>query len=98
MIDSAIRQARLVVANESDAILAGNVFGGDDCKFAPVELRIKTDLLDFAARNLAADGRPVKHPGQSHIIDVSRCARYFVAAFLAGHRFADDLLCGHLYP
>ena len=36
MIDVAIREARLIVFDQSDAIFAGNVFRGDDDKFIPV--------------------------------------------------------------
>src|SRR6266853_6513598 len=98
MIHHAIRQAGLVVADQSYAILAGNVVRGDDYKFAPVELWIKRDLFNYSARNPAANGRSVEHSGQGYVIDVPRRAGYFVAAFLARHRLADEVLFRHAYP
>ena len=44
MIDLPIRQAGLIVSDQSDAILAWNVLRRDNDKFAPLELRIKRDV------------------------------------------------------
>src|SRR5260370_13218753 len=98
MIDGAIRQAGLVVADQSDAILARNVLRRDDYKFAPVKLWVKRDLFNNSARNPAANGRCVEHSRQGLVIDVPRRAGYFVAAFLARHRLADEVLFRHAYP
>src|SRR5271166_1976869 len=95
MIYLPIRQAGLIVSDQGDAILARNVFCCDDRKLAPVELRVKRDFLDYAARNLAANGRSVEHSRQGHVIDVARRAGYLVAAFLARYRLADDLFLRH---
>src|SRR5271154_976664 len=96
MIDSSIRQAWLIISNQSDAILARNVFCRDDYKFAPVELSVEPDVLDHTSRNLAANGRSVEHSRQVHIIDVARGSGYFVATFFAWHRLPDDVLCRHM--
>ncbi len=42
MVDDSIGQARLIVLDQSDAILAGNVLRGDDDKFVPVEFADQT--------------------------------------------------------
>jgi len=81
MIDFPIRQAGLIVSDQSDAILARNVFCRDDYKLVPVDLRVERDFLDDSSRNLAANRRPVDHARQGHVIDVARSAGNFVAAF-----------------
>src|SRR5580698_449590 len=95
MIHFAIGQAGLIVADQSDAILAGDIFRRHDYEFGPVELRIEGNFLDCAARNLAANGRAVKHSWQGHVIDVLRGTVYFVAAFLARYRLADCVVRCH---
>src|SRR5258708_37136354 len=98
MIDLPLRKAGLIVAHQINAVLTRNVVRRDNYKFAPVELGAKRDLFDYSARNLAAHGRAVKHSRQGHIVDVARRAGYFVAAFLARHRLADDVRFRHAYP
>src|ERR1700674_3954133 len=95
MIDCPIRLAGLIVSDQSDAILARNVLRCDNDKFAPLEPRIKRNVFDYTARDLAANRRPVDHPRHGHVVDVARHASHFVAAFLARHRLADDVLFRH---
>src|SRR3979490_842309 len=97
MIDSSIRQARLIITDQSNAVLARNVFRRDNYKFAPVELGAKRDPLNYSARNLAAHGCAIKHSRQRHVIDVPRSAGHFVAAFLPRYRLADDVRFRHTY-
>src|SRR6266481_1581433 len=97
MIDLSIRQARLIVSDQSDAILAWNILRRDHYKFAPLELRIKRNVFDYTPRNLAANRRAVEHPRHGHVVDVPRRAGHFVAALLARHRLANNVLC-HAQP
>src|SRR6266446_7386719 len=92
MIDLPIRQAGLIVSDQSNAILARNVLRRDGYKFAPHELRVKRNVFDYTARDLAANRRAVEHPRHSHIVDVARRASHFVTALLARYRFADNVL------
>jgi hypothetical protein len=61
MIDDSIREAGLIVFDERDAILAGDVRGRDDYEFVPIDSRPEGELFDFAAWNAAADGGAVEH-------------------------------------
>ena len=45
MVDTLLRQARLIVPDQSDAILAANVFGCDDHKLVPVDCGSKEAFL-----------------------------------------------------
>ena len=89
------RQARLVIQNQCDAILPGDIFRRYDDKIVPVDIRIKGNLFDFAARDIAAHRRAVEHAGQNHVINIARRSRDFVPAFLARHRCTDDMTDGH---
>ena len=95
MIDVSIRQTGLIVADQGNAVFAGNIFRGNHYEFGPVELRVKGDFLDYAARNLAAHGRAIEHSWQAHVVDVSCRAGDLVAALLARDRLADCVLGGH---
>src|SRR6267154_2230029 len=95
MIDSSISKAGLIIPDQSNAIPAGNIARANDCKFAPIDGGVKRDFLDYAAWNLAAHGCAVKHSGQSHVVDVSRCAGDLVSALFARDRLSDDILFDH---
>src|SRR5258706_2371162 len=92
MIDPAVREARLVVEDQRDAILSRNISRRDGDEFVPVKSRIERNRLDCSTRNLAADSGAVEHSRQGHVVDVPRGSRDFVAAFLARYRCSDDVL------
>ncbi len=92
MIHDLIRETGLIVGDQRDDIFPGNILRGDDDKFVPGDSRPKRNVLDLAARNLAANGCAVKHVGQRHIVDVLRLSRDLVAAFFARNRHADDAI------
>lgn len=96
MIDAAVRETRLVVFDEGNAIGARNVAAGDDDEFVPIDSGIKVDALDFATRDAAANGRAEEHAGQGHVVDVAGLAGDFAAAFHAGDGGADDGMVFHL--
>jgi hypothetical protein len=56
---------------------------------------LERDLLDFAARNLAANRGAKKHTRQSHVIDVTGLSGYFIEALFARDRSSDDALTVH---
>jgi len=85
------RQARLVIQDQRDAILARNVYGRYDDEFVPIHTQVKRNLFDFAAGHAAAHRRAVKHAGQNHVVDIARCSGDFVPALFARHRGPDDV-------
>ena len=59
MIDDVVREIGLVVEDQRDAVLAGNVGCGDDRELVPGNGRIEVDAEDAPARHVAADRRAV---------------------------------------
>ncbi len=89
-------QTRLIVPDQRDAILPGNIFCRHDHKFIPCNAGTEGDLANPSARNLAANRGSEEHVRQNHIVDVLRLSSYLVATFLAWNRRADDAVCIHL--
>ena len=96
VINDAVCQARLIVEDERDAVFAGNVFGGYDDEFGPVDFRGEGDFADGAARGFAADGSAVQHAGEAHVVNVEGGSGDFVAALFAWDVGADDVALGKL--
>ncbi len=96
MVNKLVRQTRLIVPNQCDAILPGNIFRGNDHEFIPGDFGTECDLVDAAARNLTANRRSEEHVGQNHIVNILRPSGYLVAPFLARNRLADDVLAVHV--
>src|SRR5579863_2817697 len=96
MVDEITGQAGLIVNDEGNAVCTGNIFGGDDDKFVPRNAGAESDVLDLAARNLTADGSAVEHVGQNHVVHVLRLSGYFLGAFLAWNRCADNAISRHV--
>jgi hypothetical protein len=95
MIDLPISQAWLVLPDQSNAIVARNVLCSDDYKFAPLQRSTKRNIFYDSPGNLAANGRAIEHSRQRHVVNVACRPGYFVAAILARHRPADDVLFRH---
>ena len=57
MIHDIRREVGLVVDDQLDEIVAGDVGGGDDDEVGPIDRRIEGDLLDAAARNWGGRSR-----------------------------------------
>ncbi len=95
MIHQFVCKARLIIADQRDAVLARNIFRGDDYEFIPRDAGTERDLLDPSAGNLAVNGRSEEHVGQYHVVDVLRPSSHLVAPFLARNRLADDGICVH---
>ena len=83
MIDTVVREIRLIVGNQRDDVAAGNVRRADDGDFVPGNRRIEANVLDEAAWNGTANGDAVEHPRQREIVDVARLAGDLGPAFLA---------------
>ena len=90
MIHLAVGQAGLIGDDELNAILAGNIGGGDDGEFAPVDAAIKSDGANESARNCAAHRGAIPHAFALHVVDVARAAQQLVHPFLAGDGGAND--------
>src|ERR1700719_3675863 len=84
------REAGLVFDKECDAILARNIFCGDDCEFFPGNITFKIDSANAAARNGAADGGAVNHPWKGEVVDIAGAAGSLFTPFLTGHPFFYD--------
>ena len=95
MVHEFTRQTRLIVSDERDAILPGNILRRYDHKLVPGNAGVERDLFDSAAGNLAANRRSIEHIQQEHVVDVLRFPGYLLAAFLARNRRADDALMVH---
>ena len=55
VVDLAVGEAGLIGNDELDVVFAGNIGGGDDGEFTPVDAAIKADGADEAAGNGTAD-------------------------------------------
>ena len=96
MVHDFIRQTGLIVSDQRDAILSGNIFRGNDHEFIPGDAGAECDFPDPAARNPAANGCAEEHVGQDHIVDVLRPAGHLVASLFTRNRIADDGIAVHL--
>src|SRR5580704_6227335 len=90
MIDQAIRETRLIVFNEGDAIFSRDIPWSYDYEFVPVDSCAEGKIFDFAASNVAAHGRAVEHARQNHVVHIARVSGDFVAPFHAGNGGTDD--------
>src|SRR5215213_1090980 len=71
----------LVIQDEGNIIMAGNVFGSDDGELVPRNVAFEGDACNSASRRRATHRGAVKHIGEREIIDVQRLAGDFLAAF-----------------
>src|SRR3984885_8471254 len=96
MIYQLIRQARLIVSDQRNAIFPGNIFRRYDNKFIPIDSRTECDLLDPPPWYLAANRGSEKHVGQNHIVDVAGPSGHFVAPLFSRDRVTDDGIVVHI--
>ena len=61
MTDRTIREARLIVLYERDAIFPRNISGRDDHEFFPIDSWAKDEFFDLAPGNVATNGGAVEH-------------------------------------
>src|ERR1043165_1273231 len=90
VVDEFTCQVRLVKENQRDAVLARNIFGGDDCELVPGNVALEGNLLEATARNGTANGRAVKHLWKAQIVNVARAPGNFVAPLFSRHRPSDN--------
>ena len=89
VVDETVGEAGLVFNQQRDAILAADVFCGDDRKFVPGNIARETNFANAAARRGAAHGDAVEHAGKNEVVNVAGTPCYFFAPFLARNRFSD---------
>src|SRR6266700_2016245 len=92
MLEVVFNRVGLVVYDQSDNILAGDVLCGDNGEFVPRNFRCEADVADLAARAGCADGCAMEHAGQDLIVDIDRLPGDFIAALFARHWRADNVL------
>src|ERR1039458_1580594 len=83
-------QAWLVREDQLDVVLSGNVCGGNNRELTPVDVLVKCDRADDAARNRTPDCSAVAHALALHIVNVTGAPQQFVHAFLTGDRGSYD--------
>ncbi len=90
MVHAIVREVRLIVDDERDAIDARNVGRRDDREARTGTGRAEVDAPDVAARRGTSDSDPVQHPRQREIVHVARLAGDLRTAFPAVDRVADE--------
>ena len=90
VVDDSVGKAGLIGKDDVDVILAGNIGGGDDCEFVPVDAGIIADGTNESARDGAANGGSEPHALALHVVHVAGAAQQFVHAFLAGDGCSND--------
>jgi hypothetical protein len=90
VVDSLVGQARLVLFEQRDGVLARDVGGGDDVEVFPRDAGVVGDAAQVATGNPAADGDPVEGASDRQIVDVDGLAGDLGDAFLARWACADD--------
>ena len=93
MIHLAVGEARLIGNDELNNVFAGNVGGGDDGEFAPVDTAVEGDGADEAAGNGAAHRGSIPHALAFHVVDVAGAAHQLVHALFSGNGGANDAGC-----
>src|ERR1035437_4564294 len=83
-------EAGMLLGEVDDAVLAGDVGGGDDGELGPVEVGVKGDGGDASAGDGGADGGSVPHVRERDVVDVLGAAGDFREAFLANGGCSDD--------
>ena len=92
VLEKLLDQVGLIIDNQSDDVLAGDVLRGDDGELVPRDFRREGDVADAAARAGSANGRSVEHAGQDSVVDVDRFPGDFVPALFARDGGADGVL------
>src|SRR5579864_6267797 len=93
MVHKFSSEARLIINEQGDAILAGNVIGGDDRKFFPRNARLEVNAQNPSARHGTANGHTKNHARKFQVVHILRAARHFLAAFFARHGLSDHPGC-----
>ena len=94
VIDVSVGEAGLVIEDELDVVLAGDVKGGDDREFRPVDAGIEVDGADETARYGAANCGAVPEALEVEIVEIARAAEQLVDALFARDGSADDASWG----
>ncbi len=97
MIHASVGKAGLVVEDEVNVILAGNVEGGHDGELGPVDARIEVDGANEAARDGAANGGAVPHAFALDVVHIAGAAEQLVDTFFAGDGRADNGLAMRVF-
>jgi len=93
VIHLSVCEAGLIGNNELNVVCSGNVGGGDDGKFRPVNISAKCNGAYESARNRATDGGAVPHAFAFNVVHVPRAAKQLVHALFARDGSAYDAGC-----
>src|ERR1700722_2465243 len=85
MVDYFRGKAGLVMFDQCDFVLAGDVGGGDDREFAPRNAIAEVDAADASSRDTAAHGHTVQHVREGEVVHIAGAAGYLFPTL-----FADD--------
>src|SRR5260370_24346121 len=83
-----VRERGLVVLDEVNDVLAGDVRGGDPNHVRPVEARVPGDAADAAVRDVRAHRAAPQLAGEGEIVEIPRPAGDLVRPVLARRRAA----------
>jgi len=98
MVDDSVCQIGLVIQNQRDVVLAGDVLRGDDREFIPRDFAFKDNPKDAAARARTPERSAIQHAGKGEVVDVAGLPGNLVAPFFSGHRPTDDFCCHFWNP
>ncbi len=86
MADDVLREHGLVVPDQVDDVLAGDVRGGQENDVRPVEAGVTLDREEAGMRLGRSDGRPVPGIGEAEVVDVAGLPGDLLDALATGHR------------
>src|SRR6185503_9360576 len=89
VVDDVAGQRRLVVEDEVDDVLPGDVLRRDDDDLVPGHARPEAHGAHAAARHLRAHRDAVPHALELDVVDVARLAGQLGARFFSGYRTAN---------
>src|SRR5205823_5837874 len=90
-----IGKTRLVIDEQRNRILPGDVRCCDDDELVPRNVRGKFDPEYLSACDFTSDRCAEDHAGEDQIIDVLGTAGHLVATFFSRNRLPDDGLARH---
>ena len=94
VIDEGVSKAGLIVEDELDVVVAGDVGSGDEDELGPVDGGVVVDGEDASSGDGAADSGAIPEAGAGEVVDILSAAGDLGAALFAELRGTDDAGCG----